>query len=292
MAVLRFYFALLPAVLPVAAQVLPARDLLAKAQIAFSENQRRDIHWNWTTTEVYLVLDAAEREKQRLPVVTVESVIRKDGRRCNAVLSWGDGVEPYQVNGDADARCAGQDPVEPPLRIASLLQSLKATVEPSSGDFYTVALHHDKARVHDERPEVRCTASVEATVRLDRTTLFPVHVEGKLVDSGCEGVTTAALHYGDDATAERSQRALFKGTTFRMDFALQKDKYGHQENSYWISTDQHWSCPVGRAAAVICYNRRFVLTAGIPKGYLVKDIRTTAQEFGAQSSTRFDSVPK
>ena len=69
------------------------------------------------------MVDKAGAVVQKFPDVTIESVIRKDGRRCNAVLSWGDGVEPYQLHGEADARCSGEDPLAVPFQVESLLRS-------------------------------------------------------------------------------------------------------------------------------------------------------------------------
>jgi hypothetical protein len=286
------HFAMLLAAVRGLAQVPTAGELLAKARAALEENDKREPHWNWTSTEVTTVLNGSGRELQRLPVVTVESVIRKDGRRCNAVLSWGDGTPPYKVNEDADARCSGQDPVAPPLSVRSLLKSANATVLAASAESYQVAIHHDKARTHDAQHEVRCAASVEGVIKLDRATMFPVHVEGKLVDSGCESLSEEELHYGEEPLGRPIPRAMFKGTTFRMEFSQQQDRYGNPANSYWISTAQHWFSPVGRAANVIFHNRKFALTPMLKSGFLVKDLQTTAQEFGVQSSTRFDSIPK
>lgn len=286
------HFALLLASVSGTAHAQTAGELLAKARAALEENGKREPHWNWTSTESTVVLNGSGREQQRLPVVTVESVIRKDGRRCNAVLSWGDGVPPYKLNEDADARCSGQDPVEPPLSVRSLLNSANAALLDTSGDFYLIAIHQDKARLRDAQHEVRCTASVQGVIKLDRATMFPMHVEGKLVDSGCESSTPAELHYGEEPITKPVPRALFKGTTFRMDFSLQQDRYGNPANSYWISTSQHWNGPVGKAAGVIVHNRRFALIPVLKSGFLIKDIETTAQEFGVQSSTRFDSIPK
>ena len=285
-------FALLLAAAPVLAQVPTAEHLLAKARAALEENGKREKHWNWTSTESTVVQNSSHAEVKRLPKVTVESVIRKDGSRCTAVLSWGDGTEPYKLSEDADARCAGQDPVAAPLSVDALLSSAKAKIIELSDTYYQVVVLHDRGRVHDPRPDVRCTASVEAIVKIDRATWFPVHLEGTVMDSGCESETTAEIHYGEQQLSERSKRALFKGTTFQMDFTLQQDKYGNPANSYWICAAQHWSAPVSKAGAVVSHNRRIPLNPVLRSGFLVKDIQTAAQEFGVQSSTRFDSIPK
>jgi hypothetical protein len=287
----RLALALLAA-LPAMAQNPTAADLLLKAQSAFEQNQERELHWNWNTSEDYTVLNSAHNLIQRLPSVTAESVIRIDGRRCNAVLEWGDGVPPYKLNESADVRCSGQDPVKPPLRVDSLLKFAHATLTATSADSYTLTIRHDKARLHDSEPEVRCTASVEATVKLDRATFFPIHLEGRLVDTGCEGESSSELHYGEEQLSRPSKRALFKGTTFRMEFAFQPDRYGHPENGYWICTEQYWSSPIAQAGGVVYFNRRVALTPVVKSGFLVKEIHTQAQEFGVRSLTRYDIVPK
>ena len=285
MSVYRQLAGLLLAALPAIAQP-SAAELLASARAAFESNRRQESHWNWTTEQTHALLDRSGRTVRQLPAVTVESVIRQDGRRCNAVVSWGDGVAPYKLNEDADTRCSGQDPVDPPLRVESLLESAKIQLV----DRFTIAIHHDKALVGDSRPEVRCTASVEGKVRLDPATLFPIHLEGKLVDTGCEGETWTELHYGDQPVKMPSRRGLFKGTSFRMEYALQPDKYGKPENSYWISTEQHWDRPFSFIVGIIYFNRRFEVNQ--KSAAWVTDSRTVAQEFGVQTNTHFDTIPK
>lgn len=274
----------LTAAVPVLAQPSAAADLLGRAQAAFEHNRKLEPQWNWAVRQTHRLTDRSGREIKHLPDVTVESVIRKDGRRCNAVLSWGDGVAPYKLNEDPDARCGGQDPTEPPLRIEALLKSPKATAH----DANTVAIHHDKGRTHDPQPEVRCTASIEGLVRLDPVTFFPTHVEGKVVDSGCEGETWAELHYGDAPVKMASRRGLMKGTSFRMEFGLQPDRYGNAANSFWVATEQHWERPLRTVSNIVYSNRRFDIN--MRDVVWLTDVHVTAQEFGAQSSTRFDSI--
>ncbi len=272
------------AVVPARAQT--AAELLAKARAAFEQNRRLESHWNWTTSQTHVLLGAGGKELRQLPAVVVESVIRSDGRRCNAVVSWGDGVPPYKVNEDPDVRCGGQDPVDPPLRIEALL----AAVNTKLIDNTTIAIRRDRALTHDSRPEVRCTASVEGKVRLDPATNFPVLLEGKLVDSGCESDTWAELHYNGDPVKMPSRRGLFRGTSFRLEFALQPDKYGNAANSYWICTEQHWERPFNQIAGIIYFNRRFEVD--VKNASWVTDSHTTAQEFGVQSLTHFEIIPK
>jgi hypothetical protein len=99
-------YSLLPCRLPsrqtwsAAAQKETPAALLAKAAAAFERNFNQEKHWSWTTTEHRAVSGRDGQVLQPLPSVTVESVIRSDGRRCIAVLSWGDGVA-FALN----ARC-------------------------------------------------------------------------------------------------------------------------------------------------------------------------------------------
>jgi hypothetical protein len=74
-----------------------------------------------------------------------------------------------------------------------------------------------------------------------------------------------------------------------MEYALQRDKFGNAGHSYWISTEQHWFRPFRPDAQGLVYmNRRFTLAPVAPNRRLLQDERTTAQEFGAESSTKFD----
>src|SRR5580658_7328735 len=95
---------LLTALTPLSAQE-NATDLLAKAADAFQRNQAKEGHWTWTVEEHAFTRDAAGKTIQEFPVVKVESVIRSDGRRCEAVLSWSDDWEPYPEGADNDTRC-------------------------------------------------------------------------------------------------------------------------------------------------------------------------------------------
>ena len=267
--------------IPAAAQPTAA-ELLAKARAAFESNVAKENRWNWKTTQMHVLRTVSGVELRRLPDVTVESVIRQDGRRCNAVTSWGDGVAPYKLDADADTRCGGQDPVDPPLRVEALLAATNARLI----DPHTVAIRHDRAHMHDAAPEVRCTASVEGTIRLDPETNFPARIEGKLVDTGCESETWSELHYDGDPVKLPSRRGLFKGTQFRLEFQLQSDKYGNPANSFWITTAQHWYRPFSHIEGIIYFNRRFAIN--MANAVWITDSETVAQEFGVQSQTRFD----
>ncbi len=272
-----------------AAQRQSAPDLLAKALAAFTANHDQQTHWNWTTEEIRVVIDGQGRELQHLPDVTAESVIRKDGRRCNAVLAWGDGVAPYALGAEPDARCSGQDPLEVPFRVESLLKSTRVKLVKDAASAITLSIQPDKSRLHDEAPGVRCAASIRATIRLDPNTYFPMQFEGEVVETGCEADSAQEIRYRGAEPKGPLHHMLHKGTTFRIEYALQKDKFGNAGHSYWISTEQHWSRPFRpNAQALVYMNRRFTLAPIVPNRRLLQDERTTAQEFGAESSTKFD----
>jgi hypothetical protein len=192
-----------------------AVGLMAKAAAAYERNLRQEKHWNWYTTENRVVAGGDGRVLNRLPDVVVESVIRNDGRRCVAVSSWGDGVEPYALSADAETRCGDQEQMRSPLRLESLLRSRRVKLLSRSADAITLAIQVNRALLHDSDQDVRCTASTQATVKLDPATWFPLHVEGEIVESGCEGKTTPQLHYGQEHRQGPAQRLLRKGTSFR-----------------------------------------------------------------------------
>jgi hypothetical protein len=278
---------------PACAQVTNVSALVAKVQDAWKANQERATHWSWTTSETRSVRDAAGREIQHLPDVTVESAVRSDGSRCNAVLSWGDGMPPYKVNEDADVRCGSPDPNAAPLRIDALLKSSKITIAERSPARIVLAIHHDRKLVGNPQTEVSCTASVEATLQIDPATYFPARMEGKLVDSGCEGEAKPELHYGETPLTGRSRRMLHKGTMFRVDYEFQQDKFGKPENSYWIATAQQWSRPlVNGASFMVYFNRSFRLEPKVKDRAVLQISKTTAKEFGVESQTRFDTIAK
>jgi hypothetical protein len=286
---------LIPLLLAAAAhaQVETGAGLMAKAAAAYERNLLQEKHWNWTTTESRTVVGRDGRVLDRLPEVVVESVIRGDQRRCVAVLSWGDGVEPFALRADADTRCGDQEQMRSPLRLESLLRSRRVKMISLSTEVITLAIQPNKALLHDSDQDVRCTASVQATVKLDPATWFPLHVEGEIVESGCEGETTPQLHYGDESRDRPARRLLRKGTSFRLDFALQADKFRHPENSFWICEAQHWSRPfLDHSGAVIFWNRRFDLDPNISGRKMILDTRTIAREFGTDSQMHFETVPK
>jgi hypothetical protein len=108
-----------------------------------------------------------------------------------------------------------------------------------------------------------------------------------------KGTLLQELHYGEAQPQGPFHRLLRKGTTFRLEYVLQPDKFGNQSNSYWISVDQHWSRPFQQNADGVVYSNRMIkLARNIPGPRLIQDSQTTAREFGAESVTRFETADK
>src|SRR5664279_1161000 len=112
----------LAAALPAAAQD-DATALLAKAVAAFEKNQQNEKQWNWNIVEKRRLLNRSGETLQSFPSVTSESVIRSNGRRCNALTAWGDGRAPYMKDADADQRCQAFNALDTPFEVAQLLKS-------------------------------------------------------------------------------------------------------------------------------------------------------------------------
>jgi hypothetical protein len=265
-----------------------ATGLLAKARAAYQRNQAQEKHWNWTVIETRTLIDKAGRTMQGFPAVTAESVIRNDGRRCNAVVAWSDGRTPYLAGGDADARCQAMEVFRPPFAVASLLDSGDASVLERSATAVTMAIAPDRARLKSKDPVVRCAASIRATLKLDPSTFFPISLNGQVVDSGCDVQFAPVVQY-DSGSRAPVKSSFRKGSTFQMDFALQHDKFGHPENSFWICAAQRYVQPWNTDDSSLYYwGRRVPVRAGQAAHRLIKEIRTTAKEFGGESQLRFD----
>ncbi len=269
-----------------------APDLLAKARDAYQRNQAQEKHWNWTATETRSLVNKAGTIVQAFPDVTAESVIRNDGRRCNAVVSWGDGRKPYLADADSDARCQAMELFRAPFAMASLLEGAGATVVEHSEYAITLGIVPDRTRLKSKDPAVRCAASIRATLKLDPATFFPAQLEGEVVESGCDLQFAPVTQYGSRNRAP-VKSSFRKGAAFRMEFALQHDKFGHPENSFWICVAQRYVQPWNTDDSSLYYwGGRVPVTAGEAAHRLIKEVRTTAKEFGGESQLRFDTVDK
>jgi hypothetical protein len=265
-----------------------ALDLLGKASAAFDVNRTREPHWNWTATEKRQLAGRSGDILQSFPAVTAESVIRSNGNRCNAVVAWGDGLTPYKLLADTDERCRAMDEFRAPFELQELLKSSQVKVLEEWEGGVAISISQDKSRQRSEDPAVRCAASIEAVVKLDLATMFPQSVEGKVVDNGCDQRGAAVVQYG--RLASTPMRAIFrKGASFRMEFKLQKDKFGNKANSFWVCSSQHYLMPWDSENGLLVYwGRQIPVKAGGHQ--LVKDIEIKAREFGAGSEVRYDDI--
>ena len=264
-----------------------AAGLLAKALAAFQGNSANQKHWNWKISETRALADKSGTTVHVFPSVTSESVIRSDGRRCNAVTAWGDGRPPYLKDADADERCQAYDALGTPFDVAFLLKSVNAAIIRQTPSAITLSVLPDKSRLKSARFDERCAASIKAAIDLDPATLFPVRIEGEVVESGCDGQFIPVLH--DGSVSRQPVTSQFrKGATFRVTYALQRDKFDNPANSYWITVTQHYSQPWNRESRLLYYWGREFRVPPNNGARLVKDITTAAQEFGAGSTLRFD----
>jgi hypothetical protein len=262
-----------------------ASALLAKAGEAFRANQPKQKNWNWQTVESRELVDRAGKPLQRFPNVTSESILRSDGRRCNAVVSWGDGRKPYLADADPDERCQAMDAIAPPFPPLGVLVSQRGKVMERTAAAITILVEPDKSKLKDANFDIRCGASIRATVQLDPATFFPLRIEGEVVDSGCDSTFTAVNHYETMTRAPMTSN-FRKGSTFWAEWALQKDKTGDPAKNYWIAAAQHYSQPWNNDNRVLYYWGRQVPV--LREGHrLVKDLKTTAQEFVVGSELIF-----
>src|SRR6516225_6569232 len=117
-----------------------ATVLLAKAAAAFENNQKNEVHWNWNIVETRQLLAKSGETLQKFPTVTSESVIRSNGRRCNALTAWGDGREPYMKDADPDERCQAFNALGTPFEVALLLKSGNARLVTQTSSSVTISV--------------------------------------------------------------------------------------------------------------------------------------------------------
>ena len=270
------------------AAVDEAADLLAKADYAFRTNQEHLEHWNWNIHETRTLLDKSGAVVQNFPTVDAESVLRGGGKRCNAVLAWGDGRKPYMVDADPETRCQAMDTIRDPFPLANLLRSAKVRVMGRSESGITLSIWPDKSRLRDSDFSIRCAASIRATVRLDPVTFFPVWFEGDVMESGCNLQSDPITHYAA-VRAGPATNLFQKSARFRLEFVLQKDKFQNPANSAWICTRQEFDQPWSPGAQYLYYWGRQLAVRNTSAGRrIVKVVQTTAREFGAETQLLFD----
>jgi hypothetical protein len=265
-----------------------AAVLLARAAAAFQANHGRERHWNWNVHETRKLLDKAGKVLQTFPSVTSESIIRSTDKRCNAIVAWGDGKAPYMVDADPDARCQAMDAIRAPFQVEALLGSARVRLQSRSASAITLAIATDKSKLKDSDFAVRCAASIRATVNLDPATFFPLSIDGEVMETGCDLRSEPLTHYA--AVRAGPANSTFRKTArFRMEYALQKDKFQNPANSFWICAHQEFDQPWSRSAEYLYYWGRQLAVRNLDEGHrLIKETRTTAREFGTETQLRFD----
>jgi len=277
---------LILAVLSLRAADPEADALLAKSVAAFESNFANEKNWNWTTSEKRQLADRYSKPVQTFPDVRSESVITSNGRRCNAVTFWGDGHQPYLKDAPPEERCLAYNALTVPFSVSELLRGGNAKITSRAHDTVTLSLAPDKNRQKDKSYGVRCAASIEATVRLDAATSFPLRIEGRVADSGCNSNFVPVMQ---DTPIDRGPMAsnFRKGSTFRVVWSLQKDRFENPANSFWMITEQHYDQPVNDEMTVLYYWGRQFRIRTARANRLIKDVTTAAQEFGAGSQITF-----
>ena len=264
-----------------------ALELLAKARVAYNANQERERYWNWTTVTNRSILNHTGSVVEAFPSVTVESPIRSDGQRCNAVLAWGDGVEPYLAKASADSRCTVEQEIHELLQEARLLESRQVRIESRSAAEIKLRIHRDpQAELSRDRFE-RCTGSVQGTLHLDPATLFPRIFDLEIAGKGCEQVVETVNHY-DNHPVPSAMSTLRKGTTLHFEFALQKDKAENREKDYWICVRRRSVRPLPEHVnAILVWGRRMQVTSSGAGRQIVLDAATVASELAANTTVKF-----
>ena len=283
-----FAAALMTALLAPPSPADEAASLLAKAYDAMQANLARQDHWNWSVHETRRLVDKSGGVVQNFPSVDIESVIRNGGKRCNAVVAWGDGKKPFLVDADPERRCQAMEAIPDPFPQAALLRSRKVHLQAKSSEGVTLAISVDKSRLKDPDFPTRCAASIEATVRLDPASSFPIEIAGEVMESGCNMVNQPVSHYA--ARPAGPATSIFrKSARFHLEFVLQKDKFQNAANSFWVCARQQFDQPFDSNATYLYYWGRQVAVEQRGVGRrLIKEMQTTAREFGAETQLRFD----
>jgi hypothetical protein len=273
--------------------------LLAKARVAFVENQKRERYWNWTTFENRSVLDKSGKVIEQIPSVTIDSPIRSDGERCNAVLAWGDGREPYLVNASADERCTVEKEVPGVFRLEALFESRQLKIQSRDANSVVLAIRQDSELVSSADPSERCAGSVEGRIHLDAATFFPKRIDVTIATNGCmQTRRTAVDHYGEesgvespaDSSAHPVFSGLLKGSVLQFDYELQKDKTGDATRDFWICVHKHSVRLLQKSTTgMFVSGRLFRLMSRGPDRRCVIDGVSKAAELSAESLLKFET---
>lgn len=278
------------AVISIGASAQDAATVLSKARAAYIENRERERFWTWTTVSERSVVGRGDQVLEKLPSVTVESPIRSDGKRCNAILAWGDGVEPYLANASADERCAVEAEVKNTFQMEAFLGASHVKIAARTESAITLAIREDKAAMESEDLVTRCVSSAQGTVEVDPATFFPKKISVTIPGEACVLKRVTATNHYDDTVMKNLTSGFTKGTRLQFEYERQRDKSGNAKKDFWIAT-HNWSVrPLQNGAnAVLISGRRFTLTSSGSYRSMLLDGRTAAAELTAESLIKFET---
>lgn len=187
---------------------------------------------------------------------------------------------------EPDQRCQAFNALSTPFQVTLLLSSTQARIIDRSASAIRISIQPDPSKIKSKVYDERCAASLKVLLELDAETYFPMSIEGRVDESGCNGSFQPVTHYASyDRRPMISQ--FRKGATFRIIYQRQEDKFGNPANSYWISTVQHYVQPWDTDSRILFYWGRQLQVRNTTGRHMVKDVKTTAQEFGAGSNLIF-----
>lgn len=267
-----------------------ASALLAKARSAFERNTPQDRYWIWSAVTKRSVIDKDGKLLEELPSVTIETLIRPDGRRCNAVTAWGDGLAPFLENASAEERCQVLEEIPSVLQIPAILEKEHAKVQSIKENEITLAIRPDKRPAGGTDEVKRCAGAIQGTIVLDKATAFPKRVNLTVTTNAC-WMKPAPFeeHYLSGRMMGRA--GLVKGTHIESEYELQKDKTGDASRDFWISVHRVQTQAVTKGMAFSISGRLLKLTSTGPDRQMVVETNTAATEVSAESTVKFE-IPK
>ena len=281
---------ILLSLLTAAASAQDAPALLVKARTSFLANQSQERYWIWTSITTRSILDKSGKTVDQFPAVTIESPIRSDGKRCNAVLAWGDGVEPYLKDASADQRCKVEEEVQPVIRLEAVLESERVSLTKHTASEITLAIHPDKGAPTGDEAH-RCAASLEGSIGLDPQTSFPRRIDLTVASGGCERKQALLEDHYAGSTVQAAG-GYAKGTRVHIEYTLERDKTSHAPRDFWIATRRLVIQPLPRnLTGVVISGRSFKVSSRGPDRQGVSEVTTTATEVTAESLLKFE-IPK
>lgn len=263
-----------------------ATTLQAKAAETFQRNQQMERYWTWTSTETWTVTYRSGKTLFQFPAVTLDSLIKQDGSRCNAVAAWSDKVKPHLSDSDADSRCrATDDQNSKKFDVVELLKASKVQLDANRRGI-TLTLFPNKDRQRDPDQLVRCAASIRATLLLDRADFFPRRIEGQVTGDGCDGRgSVPPTYYGEKQAHGITFDTFRKGSTFLLEYELQPDRFDGPNRRIWLLKHWTYNSPADwRAGDSLFYWGREITYTSRERGHRLRtESSTIAQQFGVQS---------